>query len=563
MKNLLKIIATVFFLIEGGLLLGQTSSCYQPKNNLYTADTLITFSANRVAGAVSYRFQISSTNDFSNIQHDTTLAARDVLLQLPNINTQYYWRTKSYLIGDSTNWSSFFILNLFSPKNISNTILWLSSKNINLPNNTLVDSWNDLSNYSYHATQANSALKPLYKINGGVRNNAYVDFVGTDGMSTAINNSDIPNDSTLGFISLNINRNQGYGALFFLGNSGSFAPQYAARTAGSSYNNGAMRFLGYNGSIFTFDLQTPNSSHKIITGINTKLTAKLFSSGIPMSTSIANIIPVAAGATLKIGSNQDFTDNYNGGVHELIMLKNTSDTSIYHKIEKFIDCRYVPRANLGGNIFKYNGFCDSTVTLSPGSGYASYVWSTLETSPTINVSSFGTYSVTVVDEFGYLHFDQIDYKPNLNLRYPTANFICSGDSILWNPQVPSGYSVHWSDGSIGPIKYINSGGSFSFEVVDAFSCAYQSDTIIFNIDNYAQTVYLGADTSLCVDNLIALQIGAAETVGYDWNGTSTIGQPPFWAVDTTGNYFVETTNINGCTSTRYDSYCHFRTSTNR
>jgi PKD repeat protein len=544
-KNLLKIIVTVFFLIEGGLLLGQTSSCYQPKNNLYTADTLITFSANKVPGAISYRFQISSTSDFSNLMYDTILAPRDVLLQLPNINEVYFWRTKSYLIGDSTNWSPFFILNLFSPTNVSNTILWLSSKNISLPNNTLVNTWNDLSSYSHHATQASAALQPLFKINGGFRNNSFIDFVGSDGMATSINNIDIPNDSTLGFISLNINRNQGYGALFYLGNSGAYTPLYAGRTAGSSYSNGAMRFLGYNGSSFNFDIQTPNSTHKIITGINTKLTAKLFSSGIQMTTSIASVVPVANGATLKIGSNQDFQENYNGGVHEFIMLKNTSDTSVYHKIEKFIDCRYVPRANLGGNVFKYNGFCDSTITLSPGSGFSSYTWSTGATSPTLSVNTFGTYSVTVVDEFGYIHFDQIDYKPNLFLRYPSTNFICSGDSVVWDTQIPSGYTVHWSDGTTGSVKYISSAVTLSYQVMDASLCSYPSEAVTFFVDNYEQFVTLGNDTTLCANNLIALQSGAAETVSYIWP-TVTPNDQASYSVVTTGDYWVETTNVNGC-----------------
>ncbi len=547
MKNLIKtIVIVIIFSLNSMVMHGQTASCYLPKNSFFTADTSIVFSSNFVPSALNYRFQISLENNFSTILYDTILNTRFIELDVPNLNASYYWRTKAYVNGDSTNWSPSFLLHIFSPKNVGGTVLWLSSKNISLPNNTLLSFWEDFSSNLHHASQTSFGLRPLFKTNGGFRNNPYVDFTGSDGMLTAINNIDIPNDSTLGFVSLNINRNQGYGALFYLGNSGAYTPLYAGRTAGSSYNNGAMRFLGYNGSVFGFDIQTPNSTHKIITGINTATTAKLFSSGIQMASTTASVIPVASGATLKIGSNQDFQENYNGGVHELIVLKNTTDTSIYRKIERFIDCRYIPRANLGGNVFKYNGFCDSMITLSPGLGYVSYLWSTGATTPIINVNTFGNYSVTVTDEFGYVHYDQMAYRPNLFLRYPSTTLICGGDSILWDTQIPSNYDVVWSDGVLGSSRYVTTPGTLSYEIIDDYSCSYSSENRVFSIDNYPLTAALGNDTTLCSGNLISLQVGAPETVSYSWNNSSAGGQTQFFAVDTTGTYTIETTNVNGC-----------------
>lgn len=122
---------------------GQTASCYLPKNSFFTADTSIVFSSNSVPSALNYRFQISSENDFSSIVYDTLLGTRFVELNLPNFNGTYYWRTKAYTNGDSTSWSPFFQLHIFSPKNAAGTVLWLSSKNISLPNNTLLSFWVD------------------------------------------------------------------------------------------------------------------------------------------------------------------------------------------------------------------------------------------------------------------------------------------------------------------------------------------------------------------------------------------------------------------------------------
>ena len=58
-------------------------------------------------------------------------------------------------------------------------------------------------------------------------------------------------------------------------------------------------------------------------------------------------------------------------------------------------------------------FCDTVTTLDAGSGYGSYLWSTGETTQTIDVDSSGMYSVTVGDSSGVannhsLSFDGVD-----------------------------------------------------------------------------------------------------------------------------------------------------------
>jgi PKD repeat protein len=94
--------------------------------------------------------------------------------------------------------------------------------------------------------------------------------------------------------------------------------------------------------------------------------------------------------------------------------------------------------------------------------------------------------------------------------------------------------------------HISTPGTYSVTVTGSGGCSRSSGNYTFSVDNYTNTAYLGNDTTLCAGNQIALQVGAAETVDYFWNGASTIAQPPYAIVDTTGNYFLESINVNGC-----------------
>jgi PKD repeat protein len=541
-QKLLLRLLIVHLLFFSSRLEAQKSSCLFPKNQTYTKNTFQALSVNSVPSAINYRFQISTNIGFAVILKDTVTAVTSFNFNFSNTNQVYYWRTKAYVIGDSTGWSSSFSLIVFSPKNIPNVVMWLSAQNINLADNTPVSLWNDLSNNSYNATQAILSKQPKYKISGGIRNKPYVDF-NTNSLITTITTTIIPNDSTLGFVSLNLNRPAGYGALFYMGNSGSLLPKFVGRTGGSSYSDGSFRYLGYDGAVFSFDLRTPNASYKIMSGYDNNKIAKLFSGSKEVVSSTAYKVNVSSSATLKIGSNQDAGENFNGGVHEFILLRNTTDTSIYRSLEKLIDCDYIPRANLGGNIFKPYGFCDSSITLNPGLGYASYLWSNGATTPTIIIAKFGTYSVTITDELGYKHTDEMTYRPNIYFRYPSKNIICANDSIVWDSKIPPSYTVTWSDGKVGVKNSIKTAGKYYFTIQDVNLCTYTSDTITFTLDNFPQTASLGIDTSFCIGNPIYLKTGASQAVSYVWSDGSTNSS---LSVLVAGQYSVTATSINGC-----------------
>jgi hypothetical protein len=536
----------VFLLVSYAF--AQSPRCISPKNNLFSQSANQLFVVEQLPYATSFKIQISTTSNFQTIILDTTISANSFNNTFNiNQNTSYYWRNKVYFSNDSTDWSTAFVLNIFSPKNIPNILLWLSGKSLNQPDNTPVSLWNDQTSYDFDAIQNNNALRPIYKASGGVRNNPFVDFT-SHSLVTTVNNSWIRNDSTLAFFTLCQNRNQGYGALFYLGNSGSFSPAYAGRTGGSSYSNGAFRYLGYNGSSFTFDLQSPCATYKVISGFDNRTNSKLFSGGIQSAaSSVPGPVPVNSGAVLKIGSNQDATENYSGRVHEFLVLRNSTDESLFRKIETFIDHDYVPRVNLGGNRYRYTRFCDSTITLSAGTGYANYLWSTGATTASMNVGQFGTYSVIVTDELGYKHYDTLEYRPYLRIEYPSKTTICFNDSIEWNPNIQFPIdSIVWSNGLVANSRYISDTGTYSFTIFDQFGCSFTSNSRTFTVDSFPLLNTLPVDTSLCSGNSISALNLNEPILSCVWNTNSNLSST---VIDSTGTYTLITTNQNNCTNT--------------
>ncbi len=98
-----------------------------------------------------------------------------------------------------------------------------------------------------------------------------------------------------------------------------------------------------------------------------------------------------------------------------------------------------------GNVI-CNGSGGSTLSLT--SGYSAYNWSTSETSPSILVTSAGTYSVIVTDANGCSGTSSITLSaPNFTLTAGSGGKICQGGSI---PLVASGGTSYlWSTGETG------------------------------------------------------------------------------------------------------------------
>ncbi len=91
-----------------------------------------------------------------------------------------------------------------------------------------------------------------------------------------------------------------------------------------------------------------------------------------------------------------------------------------------------------------------TVTLDAGNLGVDYLWTTLETASEIEVSSSGTYGVTVIDQFGCEATASIDVTvtpiPDVAFYHPSSIFVLDSVQFIDNT-VPVGDSFEWDFGT--------------------------------------------------------------------------------------------------------------------
>lgn len=198
----------------------------------------------------------------------------------------------------------------------------------------------------------------------------------------------------------------------------------------------------------------------------------------------------------------------------------------------------LPNPSLGPDV----GICaGSSTALSPGGAYSAYLWSTSATTSTINVSTAGTYSVTVTDGNGCQNSDNIvvtvNALPNVNLG-PDVQF-CTGDSAVLS--TGGGFAgCLWNTNEVTSAITVNAGGSYSVTVTDGNGCQGSDNSNV--TENALPTVSLGSDTAFCVGESITISAGAGFT-SYAWNtGETTSEITP----DSAGSYSVTVTDANGC-----------------
>jgi gliding motility-associated-like protein len=197
-----------------------------------------------------------------------------------------------------------------------------------------------------------------------------------------------------------------------------------------------------------------------------------------------------------------------------------------------------PMTSLGPDI----NICQGTTTmLDAGNPGASYAWTPGgQTTQTIQVSTGGTYGVTVTNACGSISDDIVvtilTAAPIVNLG-PDQR-ACAPVSILLDASNP-GTTYSWSTGATSQTINVNSTGTYSVRVNN--SCGVDEDTISIIVDAGIPAVNLGADQSFCNPVFYILDAGAGAAT-YSWN---TGASSPTIFVTSAGNYSVTATNSCG------------------
>ena len=197
-----------------------------------------------------------------------------------------------------------------------------------------------------------------------------------------------------------------------------------------------------------------------------------------------------------------------------------------------------PVASLGNDTAICQG---DSLTLDAGNAGATYLWSTGETTQTITVNTSGSVDVMVDNGVGCLSHDTLSVtvlaNPAISLGNDTV--VCQGDSLMLDAG-NVGATYLWSTGETTQTIIVNTSGSVSVIVGAGLSCS-AADTIVVTVLTNP-IVNLGNDTTICAGDSIRLDANNAGAV-FLWN-TTEITQAI--TVDTSGNYEVLVTDINGC-----------------
>jgi len=158
--------------------------------------------------------------------------------------------------------------------------------------------------------------------------------------------------------------------------------------------------------------------------------------------------------------------------------------------------------------------------LEAGVNGVNYLWSDGSMLSQLNVTSPGSYALTVTNACG-MDIDSVTiadggFPPTVLLPQDTA--ICSGNDFVVIPQSTGVSTWLWQDGSNNSNFTVNSPGLISVEVQNQCGIAY--DTLIVSALPDIPLLDIGPDTSICPGEVVVLSISISD-VGIIWSDGST------------------------------------------
>ena len=189
-----------------------------------------------------------------------------------------------------------------------------------------------------------------------------------------------------------------------------------------------------------------------------------------------------------------------------------------------------------------------TVTLSANSG-ASYVWSTGATTPSITVSTAGSYTVTVTNATGCSATSvatavTVNPLPTASITASGPTSFCAGGSVTLSANAASSYL--WSNGATTQSITVSTAGAYTVRVTNATGCisvASAASTVVVNPLPTA-TITPSGPTALCTGGSVTLSANTGAS--YIWSTGATTQSI---TVTTAGSYTVTVTNATGCSAT--------------
>lgn len=189
--------------------------------------------------------------------------------------------------------------------------------------------------------------------------------------------------------------------------------------------------------------------------------------------------------------------------------------------------------------------CDGEVLDAGYSGAISYSWLPFgQVVQSINVTTTGSYSVSVVDQNGCVGTGSV------NITVTTSDPVslgadqqvaCEGDDILLDATTSPTSTYLWNDGSTNDQLNGTSSGYYSVVVTNTAGCI-SGDTVQLTFES-APTVDLGNDAAYCEQKALNVFVAGAN---YLWSTGTTQSNE---LITSSGTYWVDVTNpVTNCTT---------------
>ena len=588
------LLVTIFLSLLFPVLAQKPGNVY-PKNGQILSDTSITLQWDAHPNATLYQLTLASDSLFQNLlvnAQSTTDNRQPITL---NSNSTYYGFI-TYFNPLDTFPSDTFSFTVFCPKDEDSLLLWFDSHyNLEYDGLKRIHEWGSM-NDTVKLRQSVTGSKPLF-IDSTYKAFPSVHFDG----SQFLLGSQIPLDCVSVFVFHKLSEFSTYKTIISQNNSWNNgfsinilnSIQMNRFGIGSSFNSEyGLNYINFS-TIYFLDVRKISKTHRIC-GLNSSWRT-------PFST---NQNYTSVNTNLKIGKNYDnYSWFYKGDIFEIIIYHSFVNTNML--LDYFSD-KYTPPVNLGPNILRRYGFCDTVLRTTDM--YESYLWSTGDTTREINIGyqDTGWYWCEVPNLFGDIMRDSVyvyNLLPQQDIQDTT---ICLGDTITYissfaqgyqipniqpgtlnlelgtlniqpttnnqqpttdNPQPTTengqpttnnqqpttpynGYTFLWQDVSSGdtlsnsPALTLAPSYSRTFvlSVKDSLDC-FITDTFTIHIDSFPATTTLGLDKSLCTGDKIGLETNNIQADSFLWN---TGHQDSLLTINTAGSYSLQTWNARGC-----------------
>jgi len=234
------------------------------------------------------------------------------------------------------------------------------------------------------------------------------------------------------------------------------------------------------------------------------------------------------------GDNSPFYTIVESGTYSVTVSNECGEESDQMFVEEFDP----PFIQFGPDFTSCTG---DTFILDGGTNHGNFIWQNGSTAATFEVTTSGTYSLSVTNACGFdsdsitIGFTQPPLQPNLGPDFT----LCPGDSVILNTSSPGAFYV-WNDMSTADTLLVTNDGIYFVEVFN--SCGNFYDTVIVSIDNMGPAFNLPPDFLLCSGQNVILDAAGVTGVSYLWNDGTMLSQ---LSVTSPGLYALTVSNSCG------------------